>query len=120
MLGSVMRLLRIWPLPVAVSSCLGIRCFLVCLAGLVPPLANEWADRNVEIPNWEVLDSTAYPEPGFIVAFPNPRGSGHVGIVDYDGWTINARELAVSRYGLKMLDSKCVYRKPIVQSEENR
>ena len=85
-----------------------------------PPLANEWADRNVEIPNWEVLDSTAYPEPGFIVAFPNPRGSGHVGIVDYDGWTINARELAVSRYGLKMLDSKCVYRKPIVQSEENR
>jgi len=59
-----------------------------------PPLANEWAgieDTHPLIPGFQTdidgwtLLTTSYPQPGFIVGHPNASGSGHVGIVDYDG-----------------------------------
>jgi len=36
------------------------------------------------------------------------------GIVDYDGWTISARQNGVSRNADKMLDGSCGYNKPEV------
>ena len=84
----------------------------VMLINTYPPLANEWAYGNVEIEGWEYLGTSAYPEPGFIVGHPNPNGSGHCGIVDYDGWTISARSAAVTRKALRMLDGTSGYNKP--------
>lgn len=72
-----------------------------------PPRANQWAGTeitirtgyegqgyNVAIPGWELLPADFYPQPGLIVAKPtaksSPRGSGHCGIIDYDGTPIAA------------------------------
>ncbi|MCQ2394023.1 MAG: hypothetical protein MJ249_07015, partial [Kiritimatiellae bacterium] len=84
-----------------------------------PPLANDWANGDVVIQGWEFLGRDVYPEPGFVVGFPNAQGSGHVGIVDYDGWTISARPFAVTRYARKMLDSRCGYNRPTEEENEN-
>ncbi len=63
-----------------------------------PPTANQWAGTESTsqvlpliqtIDHW-VLESTMYPQPGFIVAHPHAEWSGHVGIVDYDGEGIGA------------------------------
>lgn len=63
-----------------------------------PPTANQWAGTASTDPilpfvytidHW-LLENTAYPQPGFIVAHPDPSGPGHVGIVDYDGEGIGA------------------------------
>lgn len=82
-----------------------------------PPSANDWADGGTSIPGWIHLGREVYPEPGFIVGFPNGEGSGHVGIVDYDGWTISARPNAVTRNARKMLDSRCGYNRPVENNE---
>jgi len=34
---------------------------------------------------WPLLPVPLYPQPGLIVAHPAATGSGHCGIVDYDG-----------------------------------
>ena len=83
-----------------------------------PPLANDWANGNVSIAGWTHLGNTAYPEPGFVSAHPNPHGPGHCGIVDYDGWVISAREFGVTRKAKKMLDGTCGYRKPTEENNE--
>ena len=80
-----------------------------------PPTANEWGDSAVHIAGWLHLDAGACPEPGMIVSRPVSGGTGHCGIVDYDGWAISARRHGVSRKAFRMMDNKCRYSKP----EEN-
>jgi len=50
-----------------------------------PPLAAEWADPNVSIPNWRVLKPGEKPQPGDVAAYKLPGGgifdSSHSGIV---------------------------------------
>ena len=52
---------------------------------LRPPLAGEWADPKVRIPNWEILPPSAVPNPGDVAAYKLRGGgmaySGHSGIV---------------------------------------
>lgn len=65
-----------------------------------PPVANQWAgiadtDHTTvgiqkELLGWSDPDLTGDPEPGYIIADPNPGGTGHVGIIDYDGQGISA------------------------------
>ncbi len=60
-----------------------------------PPLAGEWADPKVKIPNWEVLPPAEFPKPGDVAAYQLPGHAtytGHSGIVtsvDADG-TVHA------------------------------
>ena len=67
-----------------------------------PPVANQWAGTQKEedgsvksIPDWNI--SGSYPQPGWIVAFPRKSGSGHVGILDYDGVGIAAGTYEVNK-----------------------
>jgi len=83
-----------------------------------PPLANEWALESASIIFWVYLGD-AYPEPGFIAARPSGAGSGHCGIVDYDGWTICARPHGVGRKAERMLDGTIHYRRPEETAYEN-
>jgi len=83
-----------------------------------PPLANEWALESASIIFWVYLGD-AYPEPGFIAARPSGAGSGHCGIVDYDGWTICARLHGVGRKAERMLDGTIHYRRPEETAYEN-
>jgi hypothetical protein len=56
-----------------------------------PPTANQWAGTDPKnIPNWTLLPANALPQPGFVVSDPNSLGSGHCGVLDYDGWGIGA------------------------------
>jgi hypothetical protein len=49
------------------------------------PSANQWCGAEVkDIPGWTLLPRETYPQPGFVVARGN-AGSGHCGIIDYDG-----------------------------------
>lgn len=60
---------------------------------LRPPLAAEWANPNVDIPNWRVLAPEEKPQPGDVAAYPLPGHSGYTGhsgivtSVDADGTT---------------------------------
>ena len=74
-----------------------------------PPVANEWAVGDVLIRGWSHLGLAAWPEPGLIVAHPAAVGSGHVGIVDYDGEGIAAGERTVNRRYTNFLDGSCGY-----------
>ena len=69
-----------------------------------PPTANQWAgteDTNDLLPGTQtgidhwILENTLHPQPGFIVAHPASDGSGHVGIVDYDGVGISAGSVGI-------------------------
>jgi len=64
-----------------------------------PPLANEWAgieDTSIwpgdptRIAGWPILPSATYPQPGWIIAHPQPGDAGHCAITDYDGEGIGA------------------------------
>lgn len=64
-----------------------------------PPLANEWAgieDTSIwpgdptHIAGWPILSSATYPQPGWIIAHPQPGDAGHCAITDYDGEGIGA------------------------------
>jgi len=79
-----------------------------------PPVANEWGAGSASIAGWTYLGTNVCPEPGFVAGRPSPGGIGHCGIVDYDGWTISARENGISRNAKRMLDGKCGYNKPEV------
>ena len=64
-----------------------------------PPLANEWAS-GVQIAGWQRIGAFSFVQPGFIVGHPAAGGSGHVGIVDFDGEGIAAGAEKVNRkYG---------------------
>jgi hypothetical protein len=75
-----------------------------------PPLANDWATGAIPIPGWTHL-TTEYPEPGWIVGHPSSSGSGHCGIVDYDGFAIAAGKFQINRAYWQFLDGTCGYNK---------
>jgi hypothetical protein len=81
------------------------------LGNVYPPVANDWA-KGIGLGDWLHLGNV-YPEPGFIAGRFNSTAAGHCGIVDYDGWTISARENGISRNAEKMLDGSVRYNKPL-------
>jgi len=63
-----------------------------------PPVANQWAGTEVKnIPNWTLLGPQTYPQPGFVIARGVPGGTGHTGIIGYDGAWISAGSKDVNR-----------------------
>lgn len=48
---------------------------------------------------------------GWVIAHPNSLGSGHVGIVDFDGVGIAAGKKIVNRRFREWLDGSSTYRK---------
>ena len=63
-----------------------------------PPLANDWANPEYEIGDWILTAPAEFPEPGLIVADPDPETSGHMGILDFDGCGISAGLSNVNRH----------------------
>jgi hypothetical protein len=73
-----------------------------------PPLAYDWYDSTYAISGWTSLASSAYPQPGFVISRPDARvlpggpDAGkrwaHVGILDYDGYWIQAGSKTVNKY----------------------
>lgn len=68
-----------------------------------PPVANQWAglpepDGSYKsIPSWTLLPRETYPQPGWVIARSVTGGTGHTGIIDYDGAWIGAGEFEVNR-----------------------
>lgn len=60
----------------------------------------------------DAILTLGYPEPGMIAGRYNANGTGHCGIVDYDGWVISAREFGITRNATHMLDGTCGYSVP--------
>lgn len=80
-----------------------------------PPVANHWA-YGENIAPW--ISISTEPEPGFVVAHPNPYGLGHCGIVDYDGWGICAGTEKVHRQYVEFLDGSCGFNRLLQQGEQ--
>ena len=74
----------------------------------LPPLANEWAG-STRIEGW--AHAWGNPQPGWVIAHPNSLGSGHVGIVDFDGVGIAAGKKIVNRKYEDWLDGSSTYRR---------
>ena len=83
-----------------------------------PPLANDWANGTF-IPHWSHLPSLAIVQPGYISGHPAATGSGHVGIVDFDGECIAAGAENVNRQYPHWKDGTCGFNKhnPEAQGE---
>lgn len=62
-----------------------------------PPLANEWGNPSFEIPHWETLAMTEFPQPGMVVVQPATGPNWHMGIMDFDGMAISAQTHGVTR-----------------------
>ena len=60
------------------------------------PVANAWAN-GTGIDGWLYLGRNLYLQPGYVAGHPASEGSGHCGIVDFDGWVIAAGVLQVNR-----------------------
>ena len=64
-----------------------------------PPLAAEWADPSVRIPNWRALKPGELPKPGDVAAFKRDDGddrfSGHTGIITGPNGNRSAHDTAV-------------------------
>ena len=75
-----------------------------------PPVANDWATGE-PIVGWTFLGIGPDPEPGWICGHPQPGASGHVGIVDYDGWGVAAGKENINRKYTRFLDGTCGYNK---------
>lgn len=61
-----------------------------------PPSANQWGNGTFSL-NSRWPASTASPQPGQMWARPAAVGSGHCGIVDYDGRMISAGSASINR-----------------------
>jgi hypothetical protein len=59
--------------------------------------ANGWANKNHNIPGWEIVDS---PLPGDVAAIPRSGGSGHVGIYVEDRGYFNSSVMAANEMGV--------------------
>ena len=82
----------------------------------LPPLANEWAG-GIDLAGWERCSSMVEVQPGWVVACPSSEGSGHVGIVDFDGAGVAAGTAIVNRAYPGFIEGPCVYRKYIGAEE---
>ena len=60
------------------------------------PVANAWAN-GTGIEGWLYLGLNIYLQPGYVAGHPASEGSGHCGIVDFDGWVIAAGTCQVNR-----------------------
>ena len=71
------------------------------------------------IPHWSHLPSLAIVQPGYISGHPAATGSGHVGIVDFDGECIAAGAENVNRQYPHWKDGTCGFNKhnPEAQGE---
>jgi len=61
-----------------------------------PPVANDWAN-GTGIEGWSYLGRDVYLQPGYVAGHPATMGSGHCGVVDFDGWVVAAGEHRVNR-----------------------
>lgn len=75
-----------------------------------PPMANDWATETA-IEGWIWLGRQVFPQPGYVIGHPNSAGSGHVGIVDFDGAAIAAGTETVNRKYDKWLDGTSGFNK---------
>lgn len=50
-------------------------------------------------------------EPGLVIGHPASEGSGHCGIVDFDGYAIGAGKFKVMRLYEDFLDGSCGYKR---------
>lgn len=73
-----------------------------------PPSANDWAANGL-IEGWTFLGTGIDPEPGWSSGHPSAGPHGHVGIVDYDGYSIAAGTIDVNRRYRNFLDGTCGY-----------
>ena len=90
------------------------------LHGQFGPSANQWAgtDRTgyfggESMDNWSAAFSGT-PQPGYVIAHPMSTGSGHCGIIDYNGWPISAGHDVIRKYNFTgsedWYDGTCRYR----------
>ena len=75
-----------------------------------PPLANDWAN-GAFIPHWSHLSLPSIVQPGYVSGHPAAAGSGHVGIVDFDGECIAAGAENVNRQYPHWKDGTCGFNK---------
>ena len=75
-----------------------------------PPVANEWGDWSFVIQGWECVAAFGFPQPGYVVSEPDDSGPGHLGIIDFDGWGINAGRDNVNRR-FKACNPKTMFRR---------
>ena len=83
------------------------------------PVANDWAN-GTGIEGWEFLGRDICVQPGYVVGHPATTGSGHCGIVDFDGCAIGAGVFTVNRQYKKWLDGTSgfhAYRSPTNNGE---
>ena len=81
-----------------------------------PPVANDWAN-GTGITGWQFLGRNIYVQPGYVIGHPASIGSGHCGIVDFDGGAIAAGEHFVNRQYENWLDGTSGFHKYNVQDE---
>ena len=68
-----------------------------------PPVANDWAN-GTGIYGWTFIGRNVFVQPGYVIGHPATTGSGHCGIVDFDGIAIAAGEHNVNRRYKMWLD----------------
>ena len=81
-----------------------------------PPVANDWAN-GTGITGWQFLGRNIFVQPGYVIGHPASVGSGHCGIVDFDGLAIAAGEHFVNRQYEYWLDGTSGFHKYNVQEE---
>ena len=81
-----------------------------------PPVANDWAN-GTGITGWLFLGRSVYAQPGYVVGPPASIGSGHCGIIDFDGSAIAAGRHSVNRQYPSWLDGTSGFHKYGTQNE---
>jgi len=81
-----------------------------------PPVANDWAN-GTGITGWQFLGRSIFLQPGYVVGHPASVGSGHCGIVDFDGSAIAAGRIYVNRQYENWLDGTSGFHKYNTQHE---
>ena len=81
-----------------------------------PPVANDWAN-GTGITGWQFLGRSVYLQPGYVVGHPASIGSGHCGIIDFDGSAIAAGRHFVNRQYEDWLDGSSGFHKYGAHSE---
>ena len=80
------------------------------LLNVYPPVANDWAN-GTGIDEWTFLGRDIFVQPGYVIGHPAITGSGHCGILDFDGIAIAAGEHNVNRRYKLWLDGTSGFHK---------